>query len=163
MRTIKITKITFGFSLLEILIVLVIMGAAFFPILSLLTSSHGDTRSTLEEVIASNLASELIEAVQSLPFSLIPAPIQEEVSANTFQKASDNGFPVCLASPPAGFKRFISIGPFSVDSQVNNSFSKAVKDQTASAGMMIRIEAWVEWNSQGRKAELHLVSAKGNL
>ena len=60
-----------AFSYIELVLALVVIGLALLPILSTYSASHQNTRATLEEVTSVNFASELIEALQALPFDQI--------------------------------------------------------------------------------------------
>lgn len=150
-----------GVSFVEVLIAMVVIGLAMFPILSVMSSSHGDTRSTMEEVVASNLASELLEAVQSLPYELVPVNIDTETQAGTFAAAEGAGYQVCLASPPAGFKRFLKTTTLAVESSVASTLPRGVQDRAATAAVMLKIRALVQWTTRGRPESVHLETARG--
>ncbi|MBF0407958.1 MAG: hypothetical protein HQM10_11425 [Candidatus Riflebacteria bacterium] len=148
-------------SFVELLIAIVVIALAMFPIMSLVSTSHGDSRSTLEEVIASNLASEAIEAVQSLPLKLVPMNVDTEIVAGTFAVAEAAGYTVGLATPPVGFKRFLKTEAVSIESVVPSDLQQGIKDRAASASVIIKIKARVEWSTRGRPESVQLVTARG--
>jgi hypothetical protein len=55
-------------TLVELILTFFIIVMVLLPIFSSYSASHQNTRVTLEEVIAVNFASEIIEALQALPF-----------------------------------------------------------------------------------------------
>ena len=150
-----------AFSMIELLIALVMIALAMFPIMSVLSASHGDSRTTMEEVLASNLASELVEAVQTLPFELIPQNVDAEVAQGTFAQAAAAGYRIGLASPPVGFKRFLKTETLAVESAVPAGLSLGVQERAASAAAILKIRVRIEWSSRGRPETLQLVTARG--
>jgi len=60
-----------GFSFIELVLALVVIGLALLPILSTYSASHQHTRASMEEVTSVNFASELMEALQALPFDQV--------------------------------------------------------------------------------------------
>ncbi len=150
-----------AFSLLEVLIAAAVLSLALMPILSVVTASHGDSRSTLEESLASNLASELIEAVQALPLELVPVGYDDEVGPGTFAAAEAAGFHVGLASPAPGFTRRLKTETLAVESAVPAGMAAGVQERAASAATLLRIRVRVEWTSRGRAEVVQLVTARG--
>ncbi|MBU1105184.1 MAG: prepilin-type N-terminal cleavage/methylation domain-containing protein [Candidatus Riflebacteria bacterium] len=86
-----------GFSFIELVLTLVVIGLALLPILSTYSASHQNTRATMEEVISVNFASELMEALQALPFDqlcLMNSPVvfdNGNFSPDPFEIALANG------------------------------------------------------------------------
>jgi type II secretory pathway pseudopilin PulG len=152
-----------GMSMVEIVVALAIMIIAALPILTLMNSSHSDTRSTMEEVMASNLASEIIESFQSMPVEFIPVGFDGPIDDSAFAAAENAGYNFPLASPPLNFDINLKISQLNLDSDVPANTAVDVAQKAASAAKIIRIETKIEWESKGRQRKLQLVTAKSRL
>ncbi|MBF0410361.1 MAG: prepilin-type N-terminal cleavage/methylation domain-containing protein [Candidatus Riflebacteria bacterium] len=146
-----------GFSLIEILVAIMIISLAFLPLLSAFSSSHRNTRAVFEEVIASNIASEIIEALASLPLQntmilheneykidksgdmlLDPSGIdvfRDERNAGLFPRLN-------FGNLPEGFRVFIEI----------ESFPKKGIDLKDSD--LIKLSVQVRWGNRNREIKL---------
>lgn len=69
-----------GLSLLEILVASVLMLGCSLPLLELLGVGFRTTRSTIQEVVGSNLATEIAEQVEILPFEVARAVAAYEIA-----------------------------------------------------------------------------------
>lgn len=144
-----------GFTLIELLIVLVVITIALLPILSSFSSSHQNTRATLEEIIATNIASELIEALQSLPYdqishsnSNIALDTAGNMTPDPFEIAkSKNNFPgLSFKVFPNNFQVNLVVEPF---------------PPGASTYFLRIITLKIKWGN--RNQEIILTTLKGNL
>ena len=98
-----------AFSLLEVLVATVIIAVVVMPLFSSLQSGHQQSARILEETLAANAGTSMLEALSSVPFSRlpeVPADTPESGLAATFADAGD--VPV-VPPPPAGFTRTISV------------------------------------------------------
>jgi type II secretory pathway pseudopilin PulG len=152
-----------GMSMVEIVVALAIMIIAALPILTLMNSSHSDTRSTMEEVMASNLASEIIESFQSMPVEFIPVGFDGPIDDSAFAAAENAGYKFPLATAPLDFDINLKISQLNLDSDIPANSAADVAQKAASAAKIIRIEARIEWESKGRQRKLQLVTAKSRL
>ncbi len=150
-----------AFSIVEVLIAVTVIALALLPIISLMTSSSKDVRSTMEEIIASNLASELLETLQSLPVSVLPLGHDGEIETGTFAAAEAAGYKTQLASCPAGVMRHLKIDLLSIDSTIPTDCAADVKTLAASAAAVIEMKVEIRWKKQGRDHKLCLITSRG--
>lgn len=144
-----------GFSFVELMLALLIIGLAVLPILSMYFSSHQNTRATMEEVVSVNFASELIEALQSLPFDqlcLMNSQVNFEngtFSPDPFATAIANGNHPGLSprALPENFKTHVL-----VDSYPNSGM-------LVSETKLLKILIKVNWGARDR--EIQLMTLKG--
>lgn len=109
-----------GMSLVEILISLFLMSLALLPIFDLISKGSQLARTNEDEVVAFNLAAELIDQIACIPFHCLP-PIGERILTN-----EDNGVYLIdlgpevpynptllvLSTLPRGFERTLTIENF---------------------------------------------------
>ncbi|MBF0498919.1 MAG: hypothetical protein HQM09_02195 [Candidatus Riflebacteria bacterium] len=148
------TNIRLGFSMIEIALVVIILGLALLPILSTFSSSHQNTRVTLEEIIATNFASELLEALQALPYDQIQLIPNNDLTMDSLGNfipdpfavaKSKNNFPgLSFKKLPQNFKVNLTIEPFPLGSL--NSMIKALTLN-------------IKWGA--RNQEIQLMTLKG--
>ncbi|NLI75558.1 MAG: prepilin-type N-terminal cleavage/methylation domain-containing protein [Candidatus Riflebacteria bacterium] len=150
-----------AFSLLEVLIAVVVIALALVPIFSVMTTSHKDVRSAMEEVIASNLASELLETLQALPAPLIPLGHAGELQAGAFAAAEAAGYRTTLADCPPGFTRHLFVELLPIESSIPAGLPREVQERAASASAVIEMRVEIRWQKQGRDRTLFLVTTKG--
>jgi type II secretory pathway pseudopilin PulG len=150
-----------AFSLLEILIAVIVIALALVPIFSVMTTSHKDVRAAMEEVIASNLASELLETLQALPAALIPLGHAGELQAGAFAPAEAAGYRTILADCPPGFTRHLFVDLLPIDSSIPPGLPRDVQARAASAAAVIEMRVEIRWRKQGRDRTLFLVTTKG--
>lgn len=115
----------------------------------------------MEEIIASNLASELLETLQSLPVSVLPLGHDGAVDVGTFAAAESAGYKTQLATCPAGMQRQLQIELLPIESAIPADSAADVRSEAASAAVVIVMKVEVRWKKQGRDHTLHLVSARG--
>ncbi|MBF0406534.1 MAG: hypothetical protein HQM10_04220 [Candidatus Riflebacteria bacterium] len=113
-------KIRTGLSLIEIMIAVFILAAAILPIFDVMMKSLRISKNSREEVIAANLASELIDQISCMPYeSLSPVlPIADHELPDDENGRSLNqallieaklGTMLILSNLPPGFRRFLSV------------------------------------------------------
>ena len=144
-----------GFTLIELIIVLVVIALALIPILSTFSSSHQNTRATLEEIIATNIASELIEPLQALPYDQIKL-FDSNITLDTAGNMAPDPFELAKLKnnfPGLSFKLFPN--NFQVNLVVE-PFPPA-----ASIDSLKVITLKIKWGS--RNQEIILTTLKGNL
>ena len=142
-----------GFSMVELILVLVVIGLALLPILSSFSASHQNTRATLEEVIATNFASELIEAIQALPFNQVKL-----FSGDVGIDASGN-----LSPDPFELARAAGNNPGFVGKMLPSAFQVHLEISPFPAGAvnsrLLKITLMIKWGS--RNQEIKLTTLKG--
>ena len=98
-----------GFSLLEILVATVVIAIVITPLFGSLQSGHQQSARILEETLAANAGTSLLEALAAIPFSRlpdIPDDTQEVALAPCF---ADPGDVPVVAPPPPGFTRSVTV------------------------------------------------------
>lgn len=71
-----------GFSFVEIMLGVVILGVLIVPLLGLFSSSSRATKSTVERAMALNLAADVIEYVRSIPYDSISKEHLDDIFTN---------------------------------------------------------------------------------
>ena len=146
---------TAGFSMVELILVLVVIGLALIPILSTFSASHQNTRATLEEVLATNFASELIEAIQALPFDQVKLFAGDDLNLDASGNLSPDPFELAKAAGnnpgligktiPSAFRIHLEISPFPAG---------------ATNSRLLKINLVIKWGS--RNQEIRLLTLKGD-
>lgn len=147
--------ITSAFTMIELILALVIIGAALLPILSTYSASHQNTKVTLEEVIAVNFASELIEALQALPFEQL-CLINSDI---TFMDGEFNPDPFAIASSQEN-KHSISQRTLPDNFKINvlvNSYP--ISGYLIEDTSLVHIQVTINWGTRNR--EVILTTLKG--
>lgn len=96
-----------GFSYIEVMIALSVLTLGLIPILSIFTSTSKGTASTIEELTATNYASEIIDNLSIYKYDELP-----EISARTdFDSLKNTPFFARMRISPlkSGYKRFVKI------------------------------------------------------
>lgn len=110
-----------AYSLVEVLISLLIFGAALIPVFHLISQSTVFTRFSKESVIASNLANELANQICSMRYAEVPVvggvPLPNEAD-NAMLQEGKPGTRLRLTPMPERFIRELTIEIFSSRSKV---------------------------------------------
>lgn len=104
-----------GFTFLEIMVALVVLSLGLFPILSLFSSTTADISYTIDNVLVTTYANELIDSVIAHKFDEIP----ENVPLAELSTLGGNQFFVKLAGRLStlkpGYERYIEISTHSIN------------------------------------------------
>jgi len=146
---------TSAFSYIELVLALVVIGLAQLPILSTYSASHQNTRATLEEVTSVNFASELIEALQALPFDQL-CLMDAEVTFNNGVFAPDPFATAALSGNQHGMSSRPLPPEFSTHVFVD---SYPVSGMLVKDSAMLRIAVTVSWGARNRR--IQLITLKG--
>ena len=154
-----------AFTFVEVVMAVFVIGVALAPILWFFTISSRSTRVTINEVNASNLASEILETIQGIPFEFlenVDGPLNPETAQTIFAKAKQAGITVTLPKPPDDqWKFFLKIEPISLEKQYPPETAEPVKEAADTAATLRRIQVIIQWPEEGRQQELKLVTARG--
>ena len=101
-----------GFTFIEIVVALGIMGVITAGLLTALNTNARATRTLDEKVMAANLAAACIEAIKDAPFTAsynvsdnITVPFQYEVTINTLCSSDATNYVPCTGSDNETFQR----------------------------------------------------------
>ncbi|MBF0409816.1 MAG: prepilin-type N-terminal cleavage/methylation domain-containing protein [Candidatus Riflebacteria bacterium] len=101
-----------GMTLIEIVVSVLVLGLCLVPVFDLLRKSGTVTKAGQDEVIASNLAAEIVDQISCMPFKDIP-DLAEREFGNADNEALLMGGKIStiliLSDLPAGYKRFLKI------------------------------------------------------
>lgn len=104
-----------GFSLLEVLIAALILAIVTVPLFTSLQTGHQGTERIIEESMAASLGTTLLEKLQQVPYSKLPA-IAEETPDHKLAEAfgqENKAYAPVLEPPPAGalaeYRRMVTI------------------------------------------------------
>ena len=102
-----------AFSILEILVAAVILALVVTPLFNTLQTSNQQSARILEETLAANAATSMLEALGAVPYSSLPAiPDDTPETQLAAQFADPTAVPV-VAPAPAGFTRAVTIAEIS--------------------------------------------------
>ncbi|MBF0547972.1 MAG: prepilin-type N-terminal cleavage/methylation domain-containing protein [Candidatus Riflebacteria bacterium] len=170
-----------GFSFVELIMAMAIIAVTLGPMLWFINRSHLATRMSVNEVIATNAASELMEAIQTLPVDLL-APIDESTPASaqqgdlirdgaiqgTFQtlvfgKALEKGFFIKIPTLPKGWNCYIIIKPMATQSNVPANSTTSLVDRAAYARQIILISIQITWLDRGVPKKITLKTVRSRV
>lgn len=137
LRSLPTRKKRKGVTLIEIMISVLILGLTLLPVFDLIKMGARRVRNTQEEVTASNLATELVEQIMCMPYSLVPVVSERPLpnSDSGDKLSNDLSTIIVLSNIPDGFQRFLSI----------ESVSTRLK----------KITAKVEWGNSPTRKIIH--------
>ncbi len=98
-----------AFSLLEILVAAIILAAMVTPLFNSLQTSNQQSARILEETLAANAATSMLEALGSIPYSALPAIPDDTPENQLAAQFSDPGLVPVIAPPPAAFTRAVTV------------------------------------------------------
>lgn len=157
-----------AFTMIELVAAIAVIAVGLVPLLWLLAFSHESTRETVEEFMGTNIATEVIESIQALPFENLEE--MEDVRLDDFSNASEasKAFDPKIPQMSQGFKIFLSLKKIRLRDDLpecgtlpEDRFSKAVKERTAIEAQPFLIEVRVEWGEGAPKDCVRLITVKG--
>lgn len=107
-----------GLTFVEILMAVVVLSVLLVPLVTLMTTGFRDTQATIDEVQGANLAGELVEQLDALPFSALPPEgpasgvtlsTQSGSLADGVETVPGSGFRFHLSALPPTFSRELSV------------------------------------------------------
>ena len=150
----------------EVLVALLLFASCFLGLYSIFGGSHGALRGTIDEVNAANLASEMVETIQALPFEVLGPyddvlPNQADGLAVAFPLAQQAGYRVGSPAVPPGFTVHLSVQEHPVESSVPAGLPPAVVERVASAAVALSCIVEVSWLDKGRPARVVVKTLRG--
>ena len=103
------TRLSKAFSLLEVLVATVVIAIVITPLFSSLQSGHQQSARILEETLAANAGTSLLEALAAVPFDRLPEVPDDTVENAIGTHFSDPGQVPVVPPPPPGFSRAVSV------------------------------------------------------
>ena len=154
-----------AFTFVEVVIAIFVICVALAPILWFFGSSSRSTRVTINEVNASNIASEILESIQGIPFELLDfydGPITQQLTQAAFMRARAAGITVTLPQKPTPeWVYHLKMEPVQLEKTYLPETAEPLKDAADKASRLMRIQVTIQWPEGGRLQELKLVTAKG--
>lgn len=98
-----------GFSLLEVLVATVILAVVVTPLFTSLQSGHQQSARILEETLASNAGTSMLEALAAVPFERLPDVPEDTAEAALATRFGNPGDVPVVPPPPAGFARTVTV------------------------------------------------------
>jgi type II secretory pathway pseudopilin PulG len=144
-----------AYSLIEMLLVVLVIAMALLPILTSFNASHQNTRATLEEVLASNLASELIEALQALPYDQV-AWFASDVTIDAAGDLHPDPFATARAA-----HNFPGLAAKTLPGNIRVRLAVEPFPPAATSPALKKIELTVSWGVRGQ--EIKLTTLKGKI
>lgn len=169
-----------GFTLVEVLIAALVIGLGLVPLVWFISVSHHATRLTIDEVMASNLATELLEAVQALPFDLVgqmdattpgdpyagdivrDGVVQTQLLEQTFRPAIGAGFLLKIPEFPKGWHANLIIRrvPTTLERPLPADLSAGLRVKADEAREYLAITVRVSWPASGAMRQIILMTAR---
>ncbi len=157
-----------GFSMVELLAAIAVIAFGLIPLLLMLSSSHQNTRLTAEEFIGTNIATEVIESIQSLPYEFLSEVEEARVIDFSILPEASKRSDVKIPPLPPGFRIFLSLTKLNLRDDLpdcknlsSQCFPKAVKERTAVAAQPFLINVRVEWETGNPNAWVTMATVKG--
>lgn len=98
-----------GFSLLEVLVATLVMAIVVTPLFSTLQSGHQQSARILEETLAANAGTSLLEALGAVPFDRLPEIPEDTPESALGTHFGDPGNVPVVPPPPPGFTRAVTV------------------------------------------------------
>lgn len=98
-----------GFSILEVLVATVILAGVVTPLFNSLQTSNQQSARILEETLAANAATSMLEALGAVPYSGLPIIAEDTPESALAGAFYDPSQVPLVAPPPAGYSRAITI------------------------------------------------------
>ncbi len=107
-----------AFTFVEILLAVALLAVLMLPLLGLMTQGFTETQATIDEVQAANLAAEVVEQLDAVPFQAVPpeGPAQEATLTSTggtladgAELVSGSAYRFHLTEMPSGFSRELQL------------------------------------------------------
>lgn len=171
---------TRGVTFLEIMFAIGILAGVLGPLVYFLGLTHRSTRGSVNEVNATNLATEIMEAVQSLPGDVLspidastPGTFEGDLVQNgvlhtgffdrVFGEAVKSGFAVNIPPFPKGWNCNLIVTPIVMPSKVADDDSDGKRNTAEHVRQMILITVRVSWKEYGTPRNLLLKTARGRM
>ena len=103
------TRQSGGFSLLELMVATLVIAIVVTPLFSSLQSSHQQSSRILEETLAANAGTSLLEALAAVPFDRLPEVPEDTAEGALGLIFADPGAVPVVLPPPAGFARAVTV------------------------------------------------------
>jgi type II secretory pathway pseudopilin PulG len=174
------SRASHGFSFLEIMFAVALIGGVLAPILYFIQVSHRGTKVSVNEVTATNLASEIIEAVQALPVDVLTpideseketftgdliqnGSIQPDFYDKAFGDAEKQGFRVAIPPFPKNWNCNLIIEPIMIPSDLLDDDSEGKRTLAETVKRLIMITIRISWKEYGTQHSLKLKTVRGQL
>lgn len=147
-----------AFSFVEIMVAVVLIAIGLIPLFSLFVSTTSDVSNTIDEVLATTYANELIDSIIAHKFVDIPSNItHSEVSALAgnpfFDKIIANLTP-CTAE----FRRFVEINETATTVQIPVNVSPLIAERYNRIKSFKIIKIKIKYDLNGRARELNMAT-----
>ena len=100
---------TNAFSLLEVLVAVVVLAVVVTPLFNTMQTSHQQSARILEETLAANAGTSLLETLCAIPFSHLPEVPEDTPEAALAAHFTDLSEVPVLPPPPQGFTRTVTV------------------------------------------------------
>jgi len=166
-----------GVSFIEVIFAISILAGVLGTLILFMGNTHRLTKTSIHEIVASGLANEILEAVQSIPEKALSpidgttnslegdlvcdGQLQEHFYNLVFGKAASLGHVVAIPDFSAGWDCNLTISPIKVPSLVDSGVSDGVKLQTKTAETQMLITVRIVWKNYAAKRQLTLQTIRG--
>lgn len=157
-----------AFAMIELVAAVAVLALGLLPLLWMLASSHGSTRETIEEFIGTNIATEVMESIQALPYETLEEMEDVRLDDAGAVPPSAGKLGLNIQRITKGFKIFLSLKKIDLRDDLpdcgnlpSERFSRAVKERTAIEAQPFLIDVRVEWGLGAPSECVRLVTLKG--
>lgn len=98
-----------AFSLLEVLVATLVIAIVVTPLFSTMQSSHQQSARILEETLAANAGTSLLESLAAVPFDRLPEVPEDTIESSLSTHFADPGQVPVVPPPPPGFTRNVTV------------------------------------------------------
>lgn len=158
----------YAFTMIELVAAVAVLALGLLPLLWMLASSHENTRETVEEFIGTNVATEVMESLQTLPYESLEEMENVRLDDPGALPPSIGKFGLQIPRMPQDFKILLSVKKIGLRNDLPDCgnlpaerFSRAVKERTAIESQPFLIDVRVEWGHSAPSDCVRLVTVKG--
>jgi len=134
-----------GLTVVELMVAVLVFGVALIPLFDIFRMSSATIRMEREHLIATYLATELVDQIACFPYRTIPEvngiPIQETEGAELYLVQDQPATRLVLTALPEGFERTLTIHTLSG----NLKKIKAIVAWGRGAGRNVSSQTLLEW------------------
>jgi type II secretory pathway pseudopilin PulG len=130
-----------GFSFAEILIGVMILGVLLIPILGMFSESHRATKNTVEQSMALNLGSDVIEYARSMPF--------DGLTKNALDAVFNGTDTIARTTPDPTFEREINVVPGNINKSITSE-DTAITTEIIMDYKLVTVETFWKFGTKKR-------------
>ena len=147
-----------AFSFVEIMVAVVLIAIGLLPLFSLFVSTSSDVSNTIDEVLATTYANELIDSIIAHKFSEIPSSVPYAEVPTLAGNPFFTGIIANLTPCAAEFKRFVEISEAATTVQIPAGVSPLIAERYNRIKSFKIVKIKIKYDLSGRARELNMAT-----